>query len=209
MLLPIIAWSKKAKEKPLVLQMTVSHPRNTDQTSLIFKGKTLLYVTNVHQSSKNATKPVQLGQFSTPITTKLHLFKKQIQAYKKLLSSERSPLKALLKKTDILRAIAYIPQTKPHMTRILIGGDGKVLEVKNGHPYFQALKQILIKARQSPYRCQSCATYHKKGSSVIRTVKKQNTSPQKRTFSRQQLECRTLDKKKIECVDIAYGLFEI
>ena len=204
------AWSKSVEKPPLVLQMTVSHPRNTDQTSLIFKGKRLLYITNVHQSSVKSKELIRLGQFQTPITPLLNLLKRQIQVYKKeLVKNSRNPLKITLNKSGVLRSIAYVPQTRPHETRILIGRDGMSREVKDGHPYFQPLKKILIKARQSKYKCTSCAFYYKKGKSIIRVVKEQNQSPQRRSFSRQQLNCHPLGKKKMECVDEAYGIFEI
>ena len=102
---------------PLVLQMTVSHPRNTDQTSLIFKEKKLLYVTNSHQSSVKSKEMIRLGQFQTPITPLLNLLKRQIQVYKKeLVKNSRNPLKITLNKSGVLRSIAYVPQTRPHET---------------------------------------------------------------------------------------------
>ena len=202
-------WSKNVEKPPLVLQMTVSHPRNTDQTSLIFKGKRLLYITNVHQSSVKSKELVRLGQFQAPLIPRLKLLKRQIQAYKRLLKSSGNPLKVILNKSGVLRNIAHVPQTRPHETRILIGGDGMSREIKDGHLYFQPLKKILIKARQSKYKCTSCAFYYKKDKSIIRVVKEQNQSPQRRSFSRQQLNCHSLGKKKMECVDETYGIFEI
>ena len=204
------AWSKSVEKYPLVLQMTVSHSRNTDQTSLIFKGKKLLYITNNHQSSLKSKDLVRLGHFQTPITPLLNLLKRQIQVYKKeLLKNSQNPLKIVLNKSGILRSIAYVPQTRPHETRILIGGDGISHEIRNGHPHFQPLKKILMKAKQGKYKCISCATYYKKDKSILRVVKKQNQIPRRKSFSRQRLNCHPLGKKKIECVDEAYGIFEI
>ncbi len=194
-------------KSPLVLQMKVSHPRNVDQVSLIFKENTVNLVNNVHQISSNSKhrKPIQLGQFQTGLTRDFKLFRRQIQAYKKLLDKSQTRIN----KSQILRAIGSVKKVTPHVPSIYIGGDGRVREVKKGHPYFQPLKRILMKSMQKKYKCVSCATYDKKGKSIIRTVKEQGKSIQKRTFSRKNLQCFQVDKKKMECVDETYGIFEI
>lgn len=190
-----------AKEKPLVLQMQVSHLRNTDQVSLIFKGKRLLLVTNVHQFSVKPTKTVRLGEFQTRITSRWRLLKRQIQAYKRLLDKD-NPGGA----SESSRAMASIP----HAYQVKIGGDGRFRTISKEHPYFAPLKSILMEAiqNQKRYRCISCAAYYKKKKSIIRVVKKHGKSPQRKKFSKEQLQCRPIGKK-LECVDKDYGLFEI
>ena len=191
----------KRKVKPLVLQMQVSHLRNTDQISLIFKEKRLILVTNYYQSVSK--QPVQLGQFQIALTPQMRLFKRQIRAYKRLLDKDNPDSKT----SENSRAIASIP----HAYQIGITGDGKLRTISKKHPYFAPLKRILMEARQNQnrYRCVSCATYYKKNQSIIRVIKKRGKPPQRQKFSKEQLQCRQIGKKKLECVDKAYGLFEI
>ena len=192
----------KKKIEPLVLQMQVSHLRNTDQISLIFKKNTLTLVTNYysHSSSKQA---VRLGQFQINMTLQMRLFKRQIQAYKRLLDKDNPDSKT----SKSARAIASIP----HAYQIGITGDGRLRTISTEHSYFAPLKRILMETRQNQnmYRCISCATYYKNNQSIIRIVKKQGKPPQRQKFSKEQLQCRQIGNKKLECVDEAYGLFEI
>ena len=192
-------------KSPLVLQMRVSHSRNVDQISLIFKKDIVTLVTNSYQISSKDKESVQLGQFQTALTHGLKLFKRQVAAYKKLLGEN----KVQLDTSQILRVIGSVKTVEPHVPSIYIGGDGKVREVKQGHPYFTPLKDILVKARQKEYKCISCAKYYKKGQFIVRVVQNKSGKSVSRKFSRKQLNCFNLTQKRMECVDDQFGIFEI
>ena len=72
-------FSKTEKGKlPLVLQYQISHSRNVDQISLIFKEE-LYLVTNT--SSFQTSQPVRLGVFKLAMNPELFQLKKQIQKH--------------------------------------------------------------------------------------------------------------------------------
>ena len=68
-----------ANKKPLVLQWEVSHPRNTDQISLIFREKKVELVTNT--SSYQKGKGVSLGRFESSLNPELKELKEQVGRY--------------------------------------------------------------------------------------------------------------------------------
>ena len=82
--------AKKAPKKPLILQMEVSHPRNTDQISLIFKGNKVQLVTNTSSYQKGR---VRLGVFHHPLNGKLTALRNSIEQYRQRLQ-KKPPKKA-------------------------------------------------------------------------------------------------------------------
>ena len=65
--------SSSSEKKPLVLQWEVSHSRNTDQISLIFRQKSVELVTNT--SSYQKGRVARLGRFAFPLNSKLKAIK--------------------------------------------------------------------------------------------------------------------------------------
>ena len=194
------------KTRPLVLQIEMSHPRTIYQTSLIFRKKIVEFVTNISQTPVKGN-PTRLGQFYKPLNKRLQLKKKQIQAYKRLLSLRKRDaidLSKILKATGVNSF-----QTNPHAPVIRIGGDGQTIEVKASHPYFEPLRQILYNVGNDNWSCISCAEYKKKGKSVIRIVKKRGRKPASNIFPAKTFQCFSLNRKQIECLDIQYGLFKL
>ena len=131
--------AKKAPKKPLILQMEVSHPRNTDQISLIFKGNKVQLVTNTSSYQKGR---VRLGVFHHPLNGKLTALRNSIEQYRQRL--QKNPPKESL----------HIP----HAPVLYINEQ----EIRHGHPYSKALKRIFYKVWDTPWRCTTCAEYTKK-----------------------------------------------
>lgn len=205
------------KIKPLVLQWEVSHPRNTDQISLIFRRNMVELITNT--SSYQKGKPVRLGRFQSPINPELERIKKQIKRYRIQLKQTVSML-SLIKDSRV-----SLPTTDPHAPVLRINEK----EIHGEHPYFKPLASIIYQIWENKWICVECATYKKRRKSIIRTVKKLKSpsdsskkikkakSQSKRSkwdttkqkFSKKFFRCVPKGKKKIECVDPHFGIFEI
>lgn len=194
------------RSQPLILQIQVSHPRNTDQTSLIFRQKTVELVTNVFQASSNQRQAVRLGHFHAPLNDHLKLLKRKVQVYRKLLNQRGKgiDLSKMMKATGV-RSF----HTDPHAPIIRLSRNRQSMEIKASHPYFQPLNNILQDAQKNPWTCLSCAEYKKKGKNIVRTFKKKGRQPASVVFSRSHLQCLNLNKQRIECLDQQFGLFEL
>ena len=198
----------KRTSKPIVLQFQVSHTRNTDQTSLIFRNKKVELVTNVSQISNQENKniPIRLGHFHSPLNERLKLLKRKIQVYEKLLVKRGKgiDLSKVTKATDINDF-----DTDPHAPIIRLSMNGQSIEVRKSNPYFNSLRNILIDAQEQKWSCLSCAKYTKKGETIVRILKKKDRKPASISFSRENLQCLNLNQKRWECLDHQFGLFEI
>ena len=201
----------KATNQPIVLQFQVSHTRNTDQTSLIFKNKTVEFVTNVSQissqmpsSSKNNS--IRLGHFHTPLNDRFELLKKKIQVYQRLLEKKGKgiDLSKAMKATGINDF-----DMDPHAPIIRLGMNGQSIEVRESNPYFKSLHRILLDAQKHKWDCLSCAEYKKDGKNIVRTFKKKGRQTASAVFSKSHLQCLYLNKRRIECLDQQFGLFEL
>ena len=187
--------AKKAPKKPLILQMEVSHPRNTDQISLIFKGNKVQLVTNTSSYQKGR---VRLGVFHHPLNGKLTALRNSIEQYRQRL--QKNPPKESLH--------------VPHAPVLYINEQ----EIRHGHPYFKTLERIFYKVWETPWRCTTCAEYTKKQNAIVRILKtnkaeskkKAKGQKKKRTvFSKKALNCRNVGKNKLECIDPSFGIFEL
>ena len=204
-----------SNEKPLVLQWKVSHPRNTDHISLIFRQNSVELVTNT--SSYQAGKIVHLGRFESPLNAKLKELKDQVNRYYNQLK-KTVPLSSLIKDSRLR------PSIDPHAPVLYINEE----EIKNEQAYFKPLANIIYTVWKHKWTCIECASYSKERKSVVRTVKKIKSEPKskkggekkersevkkqwkkdKQKFSKKLLNC--LPKgEKIECIDPQFGIFEI
>ena len=191
-------FAKTPQLKPLVLQINISHSRNQDQTSLIFREKTVDFVTNSFQmSSKEKKQNVRLGHFTGALNKNFRTLQRQIVSIKKNLESKKTT------KND------QSAQMSPHAPVIHIGRDGKLLTFKEQDAHFRRLRNILSKARDRNWTCVSCAKYKRSGKSIIRTLEKKDRKSSSRSFSRKSLKCINLNKSRIECVDPQFGIFEL
>ena len=205
-IITLFNFNKVVEAKTLVLQMEVSHSRNRDQTTLIFRKNTVDFVTNSFQVSSSQVPSPRLGRFTAPLNKNLKLFKRKVEAYKKLIVSKnkKSPLSKGLKSKRRMASTR-----SPHTPVIRLGGDDSELEIEEGHTYFRPLRDILYQAERQRWTCVSCAEYKRKGETIIRITKNKNRKPISQTFSLQSLQCFPLSQKRIECVDVQFGIFEI
>ena len=195
-------FAKTSSSTPLVLQMEISHPRNIDQTSLIFRKKTVDFVTNSFQiSSKQESPKVRLGQFTTVLNDNFKSLQKKIKSIKKRLISKNKKGNTKNMKGSI--------QMGPHTPVIRIGGEGSYMTIQEKDTHFESLRNILRKAENRKWNCISCAEYKKDGQSIIRVVRKKGDKAISRTFSRKSLKCISIDKDRIECIDPQFGIFEL
>ena len=200
------------KIKPLVLQWEVSHPRNTDQISLIFRRNMVELVTNT--SSYQKGKPVRLGRFQSPLTPELKMIKEQIKRHRTKLK-QTVPVLSLIKDPRIPR-----PKPDPHAPLLRINEE----TIQERSPHFKSLAPVIYQIWEHKWTCVECATYKKRRKSIIRTVKKLKSakdSPKKtkkkktkwnttkQRFLKKFFNCVPKGKKKVECVDSQFGIFEI
>ncbi len=198
----LIGYSEIFASEAVVLQMEVSHSRNTDQTSIIFKDKKVELVTNTFTRKDTP----RLGRFQVPLSNRLKLLRKQIQLYRKLIDSKKPAIDV----SKLYKAIG-ISQNKKDPTvhhAPVVRLNGK--EVLAQHPYFQALKNILRDiSQEEKWSCVDCAEYQRKQNNIVRWIRKTGKKPVIRTFSRKHLNCFPLNKNRIECIDPQFGIFEI
>ena len=203
-------------KRPLVLQWEVSHSRNTDQISLIFREKTVELVTNT--SSYQKGKVVRLGRFESPLTVELKDLKDQVGRYYARLK-KTVPLSSLIKDPRVQASV------DPHAPVLRISEE----EIQSGHAYFKPLALIIYQIWEREWTCVECATYKKTRKSIIRTVKKlkqglkrsadkkkahgkiskNQWNERKQNFSKKLLNCIPKEKKRVECIDPQFGIFEI
>lgn len=198
-------------DKPLVLQWEVSHPRNTDQISLIFKQNHVELVTNTPSYQKG--RRVRLGHFKTTITPELQFLKEQVKQYYIQLK-KNIPISSLIVKDSRI-----LPQVNPHAPVLRI--NDKKIHRKN--PYFKLAAKIIYQAWDHKWMCVHCASYKKKKSTIVRTVRKLKSGLKKQvgkkmkkqwveiqySFVKKIMNCVPKGKKKEECVDPQFGIFEI
>ena len=193
-------FAKTSSSTPLVLQMDISHPRNVDQTSLIFRKNTVDFVINSFQTSpKNKAQNARLGQFTTSLNKNFKSLQKKIESVKRSFISKN-------KKRNTKNMEGSI---QPHTPVIRIGGDGSYITIRERDTQFESLRNMLRKARDRKWTCVSCAEYKRNGQSIARVVKKKGGKAKSRTFSRKSLKCISIDKDRIECIDPQFGIFEL
>lgn len=206
---PIPSFAKKesqettphSERKPLVLQWEVSHSRNTDQISLIFRQDYVELVTNI--SFSGSSESARLGHFNIPLNPQLKILKEELKQYH-----------TRLKNTVSISSLVKTPQsqipTDPHASVLHINNQ----EINRDHIYFKYLKSTLLsQVENKNWRCIDCAVYkllHKETplsvAQIQRTTKnKKRTTTQ--TFSTEELKCRTKGKNSWECIDPHFGSF--
>ncbi len=197
-------------KKPLVLQWEVSHSRNTDQISLIFKQNHVELVTNTSSYQKGKT--IQLGWFKTSINPELKLLREQVRQYYIQLK------KSIPLSTFIVKDARIPVKVDPHAPVLRINEK----TVHRRHPYFKSAAKIIHQAWKRKWTCVQCATYTKKKKNIIRTIKKIQSGLNKQTgkklekwvetkhsFSKKLFSCIPKLKGKEECIDPQFGIFEI
>ncbi len=207
---------EETKTRPLVLQRVVSHSRNTDQISLIFKANKVEMVTNTSHLQEG--KKPRLGWFESSMTPSLKLLKKRLERYQGRLK-KTVPLSSLIKDKRIQ------PSHAPHAPYFRLN----TREIKEGGAFFKELEDIIQQARDTKWECVECAEYQKHKKGILRVVRtrtgrenqkesspsKQDTKKpsrylvQKKVLSKKSLNCVRKTKSRWECVDNKFGIFEI
>ena len=196
--------------KSLILQWEVSHPRNTDQISLIFRQKSVELVTNTSSYQKGSV--ARLGRFESPLNSELKKLKEQVNRY-------YAHLKKTIPLSSLIKDVRFKPSVDPHVPVLYINEE----EIKNGQAYFKPLANIIYTVWEHKWTCVECASYKKKKTSIVRTVKRKKSGSENETgvetkrklrtskqrFSRKLLDCTPTGKNEVECVDPQFSIFEI
>ena len=150
-----------SNDRPLVLQWEVSHSRNRDQISLIFRQEyvELVINTSIYQKGKIA----HLGRFKSPLTSELKILKNQIKWYYVQLK-KTVPVSSLIKDSRFQKALVV----DPHASVLRINEE----EIKDGQTYFKPLSKVIYKVWEHKWTCIECASYKQQKEFIIRTVKK-------------------------------------
>ncbi|MDE0118654.1 MAG: hypothetical protein OXM55_01440 [Bdellovibrionales bacterium] len=96
-------------------------------------------------------------------------------------------------------------------------------EIPNGHPYYKPASEIIYKIWNIKWFCVECAIYKKNRKFIIRTTKqlrsnkkagnktklKKQWKTNRQKFIKKSLNCISVGKKKVECIDSLFGIFEI
>lgn len=204
----------KPPDAPLVLQWEVSHPRNTDQISLIFREEGVEMVTNT--SSYQDKKPVQLGRFYSPWTREFQNLKTQIHTSHQQ-QKERTSLFSVVAEQTGLRK-----NPRPHRAVLRINGE----EWQEGDKNFASLSQVIFSLWTREWKCLECAVYKRQKNSIVRTLKrssflqegewvtppgeKEKVHQSRKVFSKKSLNCLPVNSESdLECVDPQFGIFEL
>ena len=149
-------------KKPLVLQWEVSHPRNEDQISLIFREKSVELVTNT--SSYQKSKVARLGRFESPLNPELKALKEQVNRYY-LHLQKTVPISSLIKVPQLQNIVV-----DPHAPVLRINKE----VIHNEQDAFRPLAKIIYNIWKHKWICIECALYKKEKKSIVRVVKKRN-----------------------------------
>lgn len=207
--------SSSSNKTPLVLQWEVSHPRNTDQISLIFKQHSVELITNT--SSYQKSRVARLGRFISPLNSQLKAIKEQVNRYY-IQSRKTVPVSSLIKDPRFQEAA----RVDPHAPALRINEE----EINNNQDDFKLLANIIYKVWEHKWTCRECAIYKKEKKFIVRIVKRKNlqsktAGKEEKSKAKKQWEiskqripeklfnCIPKENNKVECVDPQFGIFEI
>ena len=217
-------------ERPVVLVYRVSHHRNTDEVSLVFRQDAVQLVVNT-DFWQEETMPRRLGVFEAGYNRELSRLKTRLEVYHDYHAKYVS-MRSLI---DI-PGFRSTPDPIPHAPRIFIGGK----EVPSEHGHHEVLFGIIRSVWDHQWSCVHCAFYRIRGDSIMRTMKfssadgKEHESADeffgaseleyhkklvkippidRPQFYRDEesLDCVRTGKygTKMECLDSRFGLFEL
>ena len=176
----------------LVLQIEASYYRHLDQTSLVFRGDVVDLVTNNSGYQKG---PVRLGWLRAPMSRDFESLRARIERYRARILNEETPTE---------------PEFIPHAPVLRIGA----VEISSRHPCFSKLERIFPEVWDIEWYCVDCATYERKGNSIVRTrtrngEKRQTEVPPHLLETLWECGPVGLDTSLMGCADPAFGTFEI
>ena len=189
----------------LIVQLTVSHSRNYDQISLVFREDVVDLVTN---TSTYQEEPVRLGWLRNPMSEYFTVMRDRIEIYHAMLRDEVSVLELLLNDPD-LAPYAHLlkPEIVPHAPVLTINGE----EVAHDHPYFDGLVTIFDEVWKKEWSCVDCVTYRAIGDRILRIRTGEGKERSEIAVPRTVFDCFPVGDggSRIECVDPEFGIFEI
>ena len=182
----------QAETDVLILQVEASSYRNLDQTSLVFRADVVDLFTN---HSGYQEDPVRLGWLRAPMSRDFESLRALIERYRALILNEEASIES---------------EFIPHAPVLRIGA----LEISSRHPCFDDLERIFHDVWAVGWICVDCATYARKGDSIVRT--------RTRNGERRQMEVPALlletlwecgplglDTSVLACADPEFGTFEL
>ena len=122
------------EERPVVLQYQVSHSRNVDQVSLVFRQDTVRLVVNTDFWQRE-TMPPRLGIFEAGYNRELSRLKERLELYHRYHRNTVS-FRSLM---DLPGVPGFPSRPDPGASRIFIGGE----EVSSGRPHHEVLFGII------------------------------------------------------------------
>ena len=149
-------------ERPMVLQYQVSHPRNTDQISLIFRQEAVELVVNKDYWQEEAM-PRRLGRFGALYNWELSSLKLRVERYHRLFT-DTVPLLSLLDIPDIPSMREREPD--PHAPRLSLGGE----EIPIRHGFYEDLFGNPPISMGSPVALPGVRLLSNRGDSIVRTM---------------------------------------
>lgn len=175
----------------LAVTMHQSYFRSSDNRSVTFKEATVEARTNAFQvATRQPDRVPRLGRFETSMTPGLE------SVYTRLRYG-----------VAVNRRFDPVP---PHAPFLHINGQ----RVHHEDSDFRTAREILLttieEAVQSgTWTCVRCAEYRRAGNAISRIVENRDREEERRTFSIEELDCRSLGDGRLECVDSEFGIFEI
>ena len=178
-----------ATTSSIVFTLEVSHPRNLNKVELSFNEHSVNFFTNSSyyvRSEHNISTP-SLGRFTTSMIPELEALKQQLKSYYKII-----PLTTTNSRLQLHPVFIYLNSRR----------------VARGDSHFTDLRVLLNNFINRSWTCVFCAIYTKGEDSIIRIVTR-NGNSNITIFSKDDLECYSLDEETLECIDPQFGIFEI
>ena len=191
----------QAQTGNLVLQWEASHPTGERQVTLIFKPDRVDLFTNT-SLWQDLFLP-RLGHFTSVLNEEWEIERDRINIYQSLLT-EYLPVDVdrLIERENFPSIIADLIQESPHAPVLRLNEHA----IKEGNPYFSVLEDVFhsLWRREEQWTCVDCVTYriHRKG--IERSGISKDGIATKEVLSRKKLNCRSVSKKFLECID-TYG----
>ena len=176
----------------LVLQIEASYYRNLDQTSLVFREDVVDLFTN---NSGYQQDPVRLGWLRVPMSRDFEALRARIERYRAWILNEVTSAES---------------EFIPHAPVLRIGA----VEISSRHPCFNDLERIFREVWDVEWSCVDCATYERKGDSIVRT-RTRNGETRRMEVPEHLLETSWecgplgLDTSVLACADPEFGTFEL
>lgn len=204
----------KAETPALTLQQQVSHPRGTDQISLVFKKDVVELRVNTSGYQKDKAKP-RLGLFMIEKDSEMQTLEQALRRY----ASRIKQFKPLI---SVINNPRFQAPPSPHAPFLRLNG----VKLSERHPHFQNLSAVIYAVWDKKWTCLYCARYTRhptKKNLIVRTVtdtENKTSSPKsrpggkkalpqtdKQLFTKDFLNCVSKGSKKTECVDPDFGIF--